>query len=36
MAAKELHLAQDAEADALLRADPLALLIGMALDQRSS
>jgi uncharacterized HhH-GPD family protein len=32
--AKTLHLAQDAEADALLTADPLALLIGMALDQQ--
>ncbi|HEX6447810.1 MAG TPA: HhH-GPD-type base excision DNA repair protein [Streptosporangiales bacterium] len=30
----ELHLAQDADADALLSADPLALLIGMLLDQQ--
>ena len=29
-----LHLAQDAEADALLTRDPLALLIGMLLDQQ--
>jgi uncharacterized HhH-GPD family protein len=29
-----LHLAQDAEADALLSEDPLALLIGMVLDQQ--
>jgi len=34
MAAKQVHLAQDADADALLSADPLALLIGMALDQQ--
>jgi uncharacterized HhH-GPD family protein len=34
MPAKQLHLAQDAEADALLTSDPLALLIGMALDQQ--
>lgn len=30
----ELHLAQDAEADKLLSEDPLALLIGMVLDQQ--
>lgn len=30
----ELHLSQDAEADKLLREDPLALLIGMVLDQQ--
>ena len=30
----ELHLAQDPEADNLLSADPLALLIGMVLDQQ--
>jgi uncharacterized HhH-GPD family protein len=30
----ELSLAQDAEADALLSRDPLALLIGMVLDQQ--
>jgi uncharacterized HhH-GPD family protein len=30
----ELHLAQNPEADALLAADPLALLIGMLLDQQ--
>jgi uncharacterized HhH-GPD family protein len=29
-----LHLAQDAEADALLSEDPLALLVGMVLDQQ--
>jgi len=29
-----LHLAQDPEADALLSSDPLALLIGMLLDQQ--
>jgi uncharacterized HhH-GPD family protein len=29
-----LHLAQDAEADRLLAADPLALLVGMLLDQQ--
>jgi uncharacterized HhH-GPD family protein len=34
MAAKQVHLAQDADADAFLSADPLALLIGMALDQQ--
>ncbi|MBK5308204.1 MAG: Fe-S cluster assembly protein HesB [Frankiaceae bacterium] len=34
MAAKQVHLAQDADADALLSADPLALLVGMALDQQ--
>jgi uncharacterized HhH-GPD family protein len=34
MAVKQLHLAQDPEADALLAADPLALLVGMALDQQ--
>jgi uncharacterized HhH-GPD family protein len=34
MAVKQLHLAQDLDADALLSADPLALLIGMALDQQ--
>lgn len=31
---RALHLAQDAEADALLSANPLALLIGMVLDQQ--
>lgn len=30
----DLHLAQDADADALLTRDPLALLIGMLLDQQ--
>ncbi len=30
----QLHLSQDAEADALLSEDPLALLIGMVLDQQ--
>ena len=30
----ELHLAQDEEADKLLSVDPLALLIGMVLDQQ--
>jgi uncharacterized HhH-GPD family protein len=34
MAAKQLHLALDTDADALLTEDPLALLIGMALDQQ--
>jgi uncharacterized HhH-GPD family protein len=34
MATKQLHLAQDADADALLSRDPLALLIGMVLDQQ--
>lgn len=29
-----LHLAQDKDADALLSKDPLALLLGMLLDQR--
>lgn len=29
-----LHLAQDADADALLSKEPLALLLGMALDQQ--
>jgi uncharacterized HhH-GPD family protein len=29
-----LHLSQDADADALLSADPLALLLGMLLDQQ--
>jgi hypothetical protein len=29
-----LHLAQDEAADALLSSDPLALLIGMVLDQQ--
>ncbi|SQD96437.1 MULTISPECIES: hypothetical protein [unclassified Parafrankia] len=31
-----LHLSQIAEADELLTNDPLALLIGMVLDQRMS
>lgn len=31
-----LHLSQDADADALLSADPLALLIGMLLDQQTA
>ncbi|MCK9926613.1 hypothetical protein MXD62_05415 [Frankia sp. Mgl5] len=31
-----LHLSQIAEADELLTNDPLALLIGMVLDQRPS
>lgn len=31
---KTLHLSQDAEADALLSRDPLALLVGMVLDQQ--
>lgn len=30
----ELHITDDAEADALLSSDPLALLIGMLLDQQ--
>src|SRR6185295_6503939 len=34
MAAKKLQLAQDKAADALLSKDPLALLIGMVLDQQ--
>jgi hypothetical protein len=34
MPSKQVHLAQDPDADALLSADPLALLIGMALDQQ--
>ena len=34
MAAATLHLAQNAEADAFLSEDPLALLIGMVLDQQ--
>ena len=34
MATKQLHLAQDPTADDLLTKDPLALLIGMALDQQ--
>lgn len=34
MAAKKMCLAQNAEADALLARDPLALLIGMVLDQQ--
>lgn len=34
MATKKLCLAQDAEADALLTRDPLALLVGMVLDQQ--
>jgi hypothetical protein len=29
-----LHLSQDPDADALLREDPLALLVGMLLDQQ--
>src|SRR5690606_20479344 len=31
---RELHLTGDAEADSLLAEDPLALLIGMLLDQQ--
>jgi hypothetical protein len=34
VATPSLRLAQDPEADALLARDPLALLIGMLLDQR--
>jgi uncharacterized HhH-GPD family protein len=34
MAVKQLHLAQDPEADDLLSRDPLALLVGMLLDQQ--
>jgi uncharacterized HhH-GPD family protein len=34
MPRKQLHLSQDAAADALLTEDPLALLIGMQLDQQ--
>lgn len=34
MPRRTLHLAGDAEADALLTRDPLALLIGMVLDQQ--
>ena len=31
-----LHLSQDPDADALLSRDPLALLMGMLLDQQSA
>jgi hypothetical protein len=31
----DLHLAQDEAADKLLSEDPLALLIGMVLDQQT-
>jgi len=34
MAGPDLHLSQDPAADALLSADPLALLLGMLLDQQ--
>ena len=34
MPGKTLTLAQDADADAVLSANPLALLIGMLLDQQ--
>ncbi len=34
MTGTELHLAQDPAADALLSADPFALLVGMLLDQQ--
>ena len=34
MPRKSLHLSGDPEADALLSSDPLALLIGMVLDQQ--
>ncbi len=34
MARRSLHLSQDPEADKLLSTDPLALLIGMVLDQQ--
>ena len=34
MLVKQLHLAQDPDADALLGRDPLALLVGMLLDQQ--
>ena len=34
MAARHLHLSGDPDADALLSKDPLALLIGMVLDQQ--
>jgi uncharacterized HhH-GPD family protein len=34
MPTKPLHLSQNADADALLTRDPLALLIGMVLDQQ--
>jgi uncharacterized HhH-GPD family protein len=34
MARPSLHLSQDAQADALLSRDPLALLVGMVLDQQ--
>jgi uncharacterized HhH-GPD family protein len=34
MARRKLHLSGDPEADALLSADPLALLVGMVLDQQ--
>jgi uncharacterized HhH-GPD family protein len=34
MTTPQLHLAQETEADALLSRDPLALLIGMVLDQQ--
>ena len=34
MAARKLHLSGDRDADALLSKDPLALLIGMVLDQQ--
>jgi len=36
LAVVSLHLSQDADADALLDRDPLALLIGMLLDQQIS
>ncbi len=32
---RELHLTGDPDADRLLSEDPLALLIGMLLDQRT-
>jgi hypothetical protein len=31
---RSLHLTQDPDADALLSRDPLALLVGMLLDQQ--
>ncbi|MGO8860253.1 MAG: Fe-S cluster assembly protein HesB, partial [Acidimicrobiales bacterium] len=34
MAKADIHLTGDEEADALLSKDPLALLIGMVLDQQ--
>lgn len=35
-AVTDLHLSQDPQGDALLSRDPLALLLGMLLDQQSA